>query len=360
MISGRSWTWPSQNAFVVTHRNELSVLFRVTGGARVGFGHVRRSWTLASRLAAEGATVRFVAADPEGAVLLRTVGFTVSAESRPGRLDETVRALQEVSRRDVCVVDDPTVPSEALSTLRELAPVVCIDDTCERVFPVDLVVNGSVGAKNLPYRGAPNTRYLLGPNYILLRPSFAEAPARSAPSATIRRVLVLTGGGDAGPLPQRIVGVIVETLPMARIDVVTGPFGTPPVFAGALGGRVTFHRDPEDLRALMLAADLAVSGGGQTAYELAATGTPTIGMQLARDQAINLRSLSRAGILQDIGSPADAAFSERLARALWELAQDPHARDAMTFAGHGLVDGQGAERVAAEVRTLVSTDFCRA
>ena len=330
-----------------------SVVFRIAGGPTVGFGHVRRSWTLAAYLGAEGWAVRIVGTSPEATATLQSAGFTSDTESARQSLDTTLRALGGEPQPAVCVVDEPETPTEGLVTLRRLAPVVCLDDLAERVFPVDVVVNGAAGAAELRYRGAPETRYLLGPSFVLLRSSFAPAPDRRAPAPVVRRVLLLTGGGNVGSLVQELVALICDVLPLVHVDVVVGPFSRPPVFNGTLGPRVTVHHVPDDMRGLMLRADLAISGGGQTLYELAATATPTIAIGLARDQVVNLRGLSAAGAVQDAGAPDDPAFSQKLSEALARLAEDPAARAAMGAAGRRLVDGRGTERVAEALRALV-------
>jgi len=99
------------------------------------------------------------------------------------------------------------------------------------------------------------------------------------------------------------------------------------------------------MAALMLNADLAVSGGGQTTYELAATGTPAIGIRLAAGQALNLRGLSAAGCLREAGAPDEVGFEARLVSRLSELADDRSVREEMSRRGRALVDGRGAERV---------------
>ena len=332
--------------------SEVFVVFRVAGGPYIGFGHLRRCWTLASLLREQAVDVQFVAASPEAGAILTGAGFAVNIEAHPDSLDQTFRALRKAPPPMVCVVDDPYVPTAGLLAVRQYAPALCIDDTCERFFPVDLVVNGSVGAETLPYHGEPDTRYLLGPSYILLRRSFARDPNRSAPPKAIHRVLVLMGGGETETLTQEIVMVITGLLPDVFVDVVSGPFGTLPAFDGPRYRHVTVHRAPDDLRSFMLDADLAVSGGGQTAYELAATATPTLGIRLARNQAINLRGLAEAGALKDLGSPDDSGFDRRLADALLNLVHDRGARQMMGTSGRRLVDGRGAERVVTYLKAL--------
>jgi spore coat polysaccharide biosynthesis predicted glycosyltransferase SpsG len=187
---------------------------------------------------------------------------------------------------------------------------------------------------------------------MILRPEFAIAPDRPAAAPEVRRVLLMTGGVTPGPLVGELVSVVRAALPEALIDVVVGPYGSAPVRKPAWQGRVFVHHDPSDLRDLMLRADLAISAGGQTAYELAATMTPTLGIRLAENQMINLHGLSRAGCLVDLGAPEESGFHQRLGEALARAAGDVEARRRMGEQGRRLVDGQGASRVAQAVIAL--------
>lgn len=341
------------------HHAQFSVVFRTTGGPEIGFGHLRRSLTLATHLTEEGAQVKFVLASTHGEDVLTAAGFSVTVEAAPDRLGQTFALLERVPSPRVCVLDDPYVFPDELAPLRERAPLACLDDTCERLLPADLLVNGSAGAEELPYRKVSTTRYLLGPQYVLLRKEFASEPDRLRVSKEVRRVLVLTGGGEVGTLPKAIALAVIRVLPRTTVDVVRGPFATQLDFAGVHADRVHLHQCPDDVRSLMLRADLAVSGVGQTAYELAATATPALGLRLAADQAVNARGLARAGVLWDLGAVHESGFYERLAEALLQIAGDEQARHAMAVVGRQLVDGRGAERVAAELRSLALSDLCR-
>jgi spore coat polysaccharide biosynthesis predicted glycosyltransferase SpsG len=328
----------------------VSAVLRVAGSARVGFGHVRRCWTLATRLAADGAPVTFVGGSPDMLPVLRAAGYTATVEGSPTSLAETIRVCR-AQHADMCIVDDPRVSLAELDGVKRELFTACVDDLCLGDVPVDLVINGSVGAERLPYRGGPRTRFLLGASFVLLREAFAEVPARSRAGA-LRRVLVLVGGGDAGALPDTIARIIGETLPAVHIDVVIGPFASEPRWTESMRARITVHRAPHELRDLMLAADLAVSGGGQALYELAATATPTIAMQIAPDQRLNLQGLAAVDAIRWVAGPDDRQFVTELARTLAELARDAPTREAMGHAGRRLVDGRGTERVAAAVMSV--------
>src|SRR6267143_145446 len=239
------------------------VAFRTDAGSAVGLGHLSRCLALAHAL--------------------RTLG----AESR------------------VLIDGDHRALGLALAVF---------DDTANRELPVDLVINGGAGARALPYRGGPRTRYLLGPSYLALRPEFAEAAPRAIHD-DVRRAL--------------------------RAAV------------GAVAGRVVLHESPKHLRDLMLVADLAVIGGGQTVYELAATGTPMVAIGLAANQTPNVDAMRAAGALAYAGDVNDAALGPGLVATLAALAADPGRRADMSRRGRALVDGRGAPRVARALLDLI-------
>ena len=143
-------------------------------------------------------------------------------------------------------------------------------------------------------------------------------------------------------------------LPEAALDVVTGPFFSREVILetealAAANPKISVWLDPPAMYELMARADLAVTGGGQTTYELAASGTPAVAIRLVGNQTGNLKGLSACGVLEWVDGVDDADLHEKVQAAIVRLGGDPLAREAMSRAGRALVDGQGAARVARAV-----------
>jgi UDP-2,4-diacetamido-2,4,6-trideoxy-beta-L-altropyranose hydrolase len=336
---------------------ERRVVFGATGGSRAGLGHVRRCLTLAEGLKARGFASEFVV---EGQA---TVAAWVAAA---GYRCDTLVPGQDLAAAVACavtergarlaVVDSYDVAPDGFRALLAVgATVVAVDDLAERELPVHLVVNGGVGAERLDYRGLEDTRYLLGPAYALLRSEFGAEPRRAV-TPVVERALVAVGGSDPLGLLPRLVAWTEAALPHAELAVLAGPLSHVGGLArdgGVAAGRVVVHRDPPDVRGLMLSADLALCAGGQTTYELAATGTPAVAVQVAANQAGNLRGLAAAGALVWLGSADDAGLEGRVRAALGALADDATERARMSRAGRAVVDGRGAERVVDAVMALV-------
>lgn len=326
------------------------ILVRTVGSETIGLGHVRRSLALAETLRALGGEVRFaVAGDRRALDFVRMSGFEAARVVSEATTVVDAALLEGVQ---ALVVDDYAVTSADLAGLAAERVVAVIDDLADRALDVHLVVNGSAGAAALSYHGGARTRFLLGPRFTPLRAEFAETPTRSVPGV-VQRLLLTVGGADPGAVTQRLLAAAKGALPTIVIDVIVGPLATrvdglrDEVRAQA--GAVVLHEDPKDVRALMLAADLAISGGGQTLYELAATATPTVAVRLADNQTLNLRNLQTEGTLLWAGDADDADLAAMLASALLVLAGNRGRRAEMGRRGRALVDGRGAARVAAAI-----------
>lgn len=328
------------------------VLFRPDVGPGVGLGHLRRCLTLAAELRRLGAeSTFFLDGDGTARGAVAGAGFEVRGLDSHDDKSETAWYCRR-ARPDAVVIDSYGYSAEELARLVNTgAAIVVLDDLAEHDVPVDIVVNGGICAERKAYRGAVDTRYLLGPTYALLRPEFAVPTARTIRERA-QRVLITVGGSDPHGLTARFLGWAAAALGTVTIDVVVGPLCEDrTAIARAVellpeGITVNLHDDPSDMRTLMLLADLALCGGGQTTYELAAAGTPAVAARLAANQTDNLHGLDAAGTLIWAGDVHDGSLESTVTRAIEALDQDPQARSAMSQRGRSLVDGRGSSRVA--------------
>lgn len=332
--------------------NVKPVVFRTGGNKQIGLGHLRRCLSLAEALRPFGTDCFFLLdEDPVCVDHVTAAGFEAIGIQPGEDLSQTIAQCRK--RKALAIVADSYALDAAyLIGLRKTRAVVAaVDDLADRELPVDLVVNGLMNADQLAYRGLRTTRYLLGPQYILLRSEFADEPKRTI-AEHIGRVLITVGGTDPERLTPKLVHWVSDTLKDVSVDVVMGP-----MFDGSLhsGGRTTVHSNPQNIRSLMLGADLALCGGGQTTYELAATGMPAVAIRLADNQTQSLEGLNSAGVLVWAGDAHDADLEAKTKRVLTALASDRARRAAMSQRGRALVDGQGAMRVA---RTIFDLTTC--
>lgn len=324
-----------------------TIALHVDGGPAVGLGHAARGLGLAAALAARGWRPSFLIDERS------SLGPYIEAHGgRWVACPPTTSALAEACQRlgsEALVVDSYRVDAATLSGLRaRLRLVVRFDDVGRHDLPADLVVNGSPAAQALGYPAGGPTRYLLGPAYQVLRPEFAVTTPRAYRASPVSLLVTVGGADPTGVLDDLLAALVAREpppAPGAHVDVIVGPFGRPPR-PDPRARDLRVHRAPHDLRSLMIDADVAVSGGGQTLYELARCGTPTVACCLGEDQRPNVEALARLGVVVAAGRAGEAGWLDRVATAVALLWGDARGRSALGRRAATVVDGRGADRVA--------------
>ena len=147
-----------------------------------------------------------------------------------------------------------------------------------------------------------------------------------------------------------VLGVLASACPDARKTVVIGRGFTNAAEVEAAADTRTdlvAAPDAEGMKQAMLGCDAAVSACGQTLYELARVGVPTVGIGVAANQRQNIRGWRDTGFLAYAGDHDAPDLEARLDETVRSL--PPERRAAMIRAGRACVDGRGARRVVAAV-----------
>ena len=290
-------------------------------GRDVGFGHLGRCIALCEALESAGCACDLLVAGEAPAALLG------ACRARMTEWRDAVSAEAAAAHTDIAVVDSYLAEHSVYQAIAGAVPVTVYLDDCGRLaYPTGIVVNGSPVADSLVGDLPAGSTGMLGPEYQLLRTPFWSVPERVA-RPEIQRILLVSGGADAGGMRDMMATVLRGAYPGVLLDVVNAP------------------RTAAEMRDAMLAADVAVSAAGQTLYELAATGTPTIALCVADNQLAQARAFESEGVLALAGVWGGPEIPATAVRLLQGLA-DPDHRAGMTASGRRLVDGRGARRVA--------------
>ncbi|MBN2309466.1 MAG: UDP-2,4-diacetamido-2,4,6-trideoxy-beta-L-altropyranose hydrolase [Candidatus Hydrogenedentes bacterium] len=334
------------------------LIIRADASTRMGSGHLMRCLALAEAWAASGRGVTVVSACTVDALCerVRAAGYeripVEQPHPAPGDLAIAIRAASAHDEPAV-VVDGYHFDAAYLAGVADAGfSVLAIDDYAHaESYPVDIILNQNPGAEDLPYRGAARTRFLLGPRYALLRGEFARWRTwQRAVPAQGRRVLVSLGGSD----PANATGTIVDALALSQTPgleaVIVAGAASPHIeelrqAVGRAGGALQLVHDVADMAERMAWADVAVSAGGTTCWELAFMGLPNAVVVIAENQAPTARALAHAGVSLFLGD-GPGLEARAVAGTLDRLLGDKALRSDMSRRGRALVDGQGAQRVA--------------
>lgn len=210
-------------------------------------------------------------------------------------------------------------------------------DDLRRDLAVDLVVDPSPGTAACAHGSA--RRVLAGADYAVIDPRVTEL-ARAALTEGTARVLVSFGAADRDGLAAATAAEVARSLPDTAVLLPVGPWWDGPVPAGVHARHVVDGLAPD-----LATSDLVVTAGGVTLLEALALGRPTVVVVTAENQRIAAEHVASAGAA--VLSTADAAARDAVA-----LATDPARRRALSKRAAELIDGRGADRVAAAIVEL--------
>lgn len=336
----------------------VKVLVRADGGAgrEVGMGHVIKCLALVERLRhfMDIRPVFLVNRDRVCVRKIREAGYPVRVLDPRRGIEHrwlAVRNLVGRIRPGIVILDVLSTSERHILGLRHLTQlVVHFDDAGTGGRLADLVINtvGAAGAGN----GAegPRGQYFVGARYERMPESFRRYHAKpKVVQADLAMILVTLGGCDYFNEMPRYIRALRALPGKMRVVILAGPaFTNLREIRSELsraGDRFALVQDPEDVAALMYRADLAISAGGSTLWQLAAVGTPAIAICQYRHQLSNAERLSRAGAAVNLGM-YDAVSARVLVSTVRRLAADHGRRTRMSKAGKAYVDAQGTERVA--------------
>ncbi|RAX54627.1 hypothetical protein CCY99_02365 [Helicobacter sp. 16-1353] len=171
---------------------------------------------------------------------------------------------------------------------------VCVffDDFNRMQYPKNsIILNGALNAQKY-YIDVCNEMFV-GIEYFLLRKEFRQKEHKII-NKDISRILITLGGNDEANNNQKVLEILEKECYYAMIDIVIGEIHKPLSY----GFNTNVHKNlsPNVLKNLMLDCDIAISGGGVTMVELQSMKTPTIALQIAPNQAYQLRAWQKEGL----------------------------------------------------------------
>jgi spore coat polysaccharide biosynthesis predicted glycosyltransferase SpsG len=229
--------------------------------------------------------------------------------------------------------------------------LLVIDDTAHlNKYHADIILNQNINAEQLRYPVDRRTRLLLGLRYLLLRPEFAKQPVWVSESPeNARRLLVTLGGADFDNQTMRVINAIEEiNIDGLEAKIVVGPANR---HLKELQTRVKRSKIPIQLKVntsrmavLMSWADLAITAGGSTCWELACIGLPALVIILTENQMAVAKGLHEKGAVTNLGWYHDLS-TDQIAQAVEHLLLNAAKRKKMAAVSRKLVDGRGTARV---------------
>ena len=327
------------------------MFFRVDMNPTIATGHMMRCLSIADEVRELGGDVTFIAADECPLELCNSRGYDVivlhsdwkDMESELPKLTEVI----ELNQIEELFVDSYQVTPEYLSGLQKSVKVTYLDDLDKFDYPVDRIVCYANYCKMFSYAKENSNRHCLGMEYIPLRKVFRECPEKKI-ADRIRKVLLLSGGTDSYGIIEKMVECFKNVNSIMFVTVCGRYYEGFEELQDKYReySNLEFYKNVSDLETYMKEADLAISAGGTTLYELCAVGTPTISYSFADNQLYNVKQFDEDGIIEYAGDVRSADIFENVWNYYLKYNADIKLRRDKSIKMQRMVDGKGASRIA--------------
>jgi UDP-2,4-diacetamido-2,4,6-trideoxy-beta-L-altropyranose hydrolase len=337
----------------------MKLLIRADATIQMGTGHLMRCLALAQAVKHQGGIVYFALFTcpvplqkrliAEEFKLHHLIGCDLGS---PLDAQKTAQLAEQLQCDWVCV-DGYQFGADYQKMLNATGcrSIVLDDYGHSSFYYADLILNQNLSAQtNLYQNRHPNTTLLLGTRYTLLRQEFWEWRGwQRQISKVANQILITLGGSD----PDNTTTWILDALQNIKdqnfnITVIVGNSNP---HRNVLVKQIqhSIHEidlvfDTTDMPNYLVNADLAISAGGSTTWELAFLGLPSIIVTLADNQKVIAQALHDQGIAISVGAVSELNANQ-FVNVVQHLSNNLEQRQVMSQKGQSLIDGEGADRV---------------
>jgi len=328
----------------------VKALILSEGGRDIGFGHIARCTSLYQLFGEKGITPEFIVnGDESVANLLKGKNYQIIDWLK--NREEIFCAIRDA---DIAIVDSYLADYSFYKKVSKLVKIPVYIGSNKRLrYPRGMVVKESLYAEELKYPARKCIVYLLGPKYAMLRREFFEVPEKKI-KKIIKSIMITFGSNDFHSLTPMVMKLLNESYPELIKNVVIGNAFHNIKDIEAFKNRQTnliYSPDAEGMKKAMLVSDICISAGGQTLYELARVGVPTIGICFAEEQKRNLESWQKNGFIEYAGCHNDKNLLNNVIHSLERL-MPYKERAKRNSVGRGCVDGKGVHRIVEKIISL--------
>jgi len=348
----------------------MNLYIRADADYKIGTGHIMRCIALAQAWQDQGGEVTFISHCVSEALRERILneGFQfVVVENTNPHTDDLFKTLDYLKRQTPnakhqtptwLVLDGYHFTPEYETAIRDAGIRLLVIDDMNHLphYQADILLNQNISAPGLHYHCDEDTILLLGTRHALLRREFLKYQdfKRNIPGRA-KNLLVTLGGADPDNVSLKVIAALnLLEDPDISVKIIIGPANpyqeTLRKALSSIHFKIELLVNPPNMPGLMTWADIAISAGGSTCWELAFMELPSILMVLSPDQQGIVDGLSQGGFALKIADHT----AQDITKALSALIVDQEKRKTMSIQGRKLVDGNGACRVVKEIKNARS------
>lgn len=331
---------------------------RTDMNAVMATGHIMRCLSIADAARSQGEEITFILADEQAAELVKQRGYRIIVlHTQWNDMNAELPQLLEVVEKekiDRLLIDSYQVTESYLKALTARVKTLYIDDRNAFVYQVNGVVCYANYWRKFDYCSRyKETQLFMGLKYTPLRQAFCYCNKKRIQDKA-GELLLLSGGTDPYDMLENILYKLDKSK-YKKINVICGRY-----YEGYKNlqsayrtfDNVYIYQAVSNMEDYMQTADIAVSAGGTTLYELCACGTPTISYSFVDNQLDNVHQFQEDEVIDYAGDVRYNNVVENIVHYLEIYREDITLRQQRSIRMQKLVDGNGALRIVDALKNI--------
>ena len=351
------------------NKPSIHIFFRVDANPKIGTGHLVRCRILARKLQKAGAKCTFLLKETpkfyEEQLQKQGFGVVFLSPSTAISSQELADLMhKESDSKDILFLTDSDeeiyYTSDFQQQIRNSGiKLMMITFKHEMPFYADIIHNQNLLALEYDYQVASYTKCLLGTKYVIFKEIYEELSVLAAHKRqdNVGTLLINFGGADStNQTHKALQGVYESDLNFEEIIVVVGRLYAPVEELRGLISRhpskkTSLYINTSEMPQLQFRADLAITSGGLTAWELACLKTANFIIPTSYREVKSTLLMHQKKLIYYIGEGKDLT-STAIAAQLKSIAVEAENRQKMTHHFYDLVAANGGDFLVEEILGL--------
>lgn len=328
------------------------MIFWTEASEQIGMGHLMECLAIADLFQRQRSGIYFIINPyPPAEELLsyKNIPYGVLPIAQPEKICRRIKRCLEGNR---VVVNHRNVSFSGLKILKEERfKVIVIDQLGNKTITCDLLINRSIVPEWLRYSFVGRRpKCCFGTRFSVLRNEFIVLRRKKRFFTKDKKtVLVSMGGVDRTGATFRIMQALMLLKGPVNKEIILGMGFAHierfrKIYKNIKEPYFNFVHAADNLAERMQKADVVISAGGNTLYEMACLGVPGVVLWEDAHEDIQGRAFEKAGTVIHLGNGLTAPIS-KIRDSVASLLGDVDRRAQMSRCGKKLVDGKGINRI---------------
>ena len=255
--------------------------------------------------------------------------------------------VNKVEHSDIVLIDSYLVPYKRLLDVSKKSKLVVLDDFNRIKYPKDtIIINPNVLSSILDYSNQ-HSLVFSGSDFIIIRDSIRLSKGCFTLNKNVKNITLTIGGSDYKNIFQRLINSINNE--RYNLNVIAASESKKReldcIYVNESSVKIIGFLNEKELLKMYLGSDIVVSACGQTAFELACLGIPSVCFCVDKDQENNMEVLYNLDIIGRKINIKEYGFEKKIADEIENL-KSYNMRKRISDKGKKKIKGIGADKIS--------------